>query len=86
MRITQCTPQWWQSSVGENKYCNLHFQTVVKPSQRTPSRKMAGPISQALGAYEGWSNERRFLMVIDRAHEDRLLPLLCSGALHSAST
>lgn len=56
------------------------------PSKRTPSRKMAGPISQAPGAYEGWSNERGSLMVIDRAHEDRLLPLLSSEAVHSATT
>lgn len=51
------------------------------PSKRTPSHKMAEPIPQALV----WSNERGSLMVIDRAHEDRLLPLLSSQAVHSAT-
>lgn len=55
------------------------------PSKRTPSHKMAEPIPQALGVYEVWSNERGSLMVIDRAHEDRLLPLLSSQAVHSAT-
>lgn len=54
------------------------------PSKHTPSHKMAGPISQALGAYEVWSSERGTLIVIDRAHKDRLLPLVSSEALHSA--
>lgn len=47
---------------------------------------MAGPISQALEAYEVWSNERGSLMVIDRANKDRLLDLLSSQAAHSAAT
>lgn len=78
-----CTYCWWQSSSGGNNYCNLHYQTVVMPSKRTPSHKTAGPISQALEAYEVWSNERGSLMVIDRAYEDR--PVLSSEAVHSAT-
>lgn len=52
------------------------------PPKHTPSRKWVAAIFQVLEAYKVPSNERGSLMVIDRAHKDRLG--LGSEAAHSA--